>query len=251
MTSPPEQTKDTRLSTRGKNKFTGGVNWGAGNSFDTEGQVRYIYFRDEGDGGIEAFPMAITGPQVIAANTQKRILAAVVGTPGATDATSGGSPALFVGTYPLGWNGVNYDRLRNNVNLLNVSDASTTTFTGADIATFNARSLLVVIDCTSLTGTSYLPEVDWKDGAGNYPVLWQQKTAKTGAARTLILIGPGVANAPIIASATVGDGATPSVDSATANELIQIPFPVPNTIRIKITKTAVTVFTANLQVQGS
>lgn len=153
---------------------------------------------------------------------------------------------------PFLYNGVSWDRMRSNVNLQSVSDTTTATYTGPDIPTYNARAVTVLISVTAFSDTSYTPEVQWKDGAGNYRSLWQQKTAKTGAADTIINIGPGVLGAQVVDGATVGDAAFGTTDSATLNQLVQIGFPVPNIIRIKVTKVhAAGAFTGNFQVQGS
>lgn len=146
--------------------------------------------------------------------------------------------------------GTTFDFARSNNVLANVADVTTATYTGPDIRTYNARSILIYFNVTSFTDTSYTPELDWKDGAGNYQLLWKQNTAKTAAADTVILLGVG-ATTQIVASGT-GLIAYPSVDSATANELIISSFPVPPIIRLKVTKVhAAGAFTGNFQVYGS
>lgn len=129
--SQPGGPLNTQLSTRGKNRFTNGIDWGAAHSFDTEQMIRYVYFKDEGDGGIEAFANVITGPEVVSGNSTGRIVAAAVGQPGAADGLSGGSPGLFVAGYGLGWNGSNWDRVRGN-------DAVWASVSGASGATIKA-----------------------------------------------------------------------------------------------------------------
>jgi hypothetical protein len=148
------------------------------------------------------------------------------------------------------YNGSTFDFARNNQSLLAVNDATTATYTGTDLKTYNFRQLLIYFNVTSFTDTSYQPELDWKDGLGNYNALWKQHTVKTAAADTVIAIGAGSTGAMVPAG---GDGLAgyPTADSATANQLIQISFPVPPIIRLKVTKVhAAGVYSANLHVIG-
>lgn len=155
--SQPGAALRSELSTHGKNKFRNGIDWGNGHSIDTEQMVRYIYFRDEGDGGVQAYMQSIVGPEVTSDNTIGRILAAAVGQPGAIDAVSAGQASLYVGSYGLAFNGVNMDRLRGN-------DGTWASVSGASGATIRAdpgagnkwriMSMLLTVDTAGLVTVS-------------------------------------------------------------------------------------------------
>lgn len=256
MTNPqPSPIPSPARQDKGRNKFLNTLDFGPSSSLNLEKQARYLYVdQDPTDGGVKAIPVFLVAPQSDPVLTRIRAQS-VAGQLG--DAFGGGTAVAGSYIIPYNYNASagatgTYDRVRNNVTLFDAADVTTSTYTGPDILTYNAKSILVLIDVTTFTDTSYAPEVDWKDFAGNYRVLWQQKTVKTGAAATLLVIGPGCLGAQVVDGATVGDAAFGTTDSATANELVQIGFPVPTTIRIKVTKVhAAGAFTGHFTVQGS
>jgi hypothetical protein len=113
------------------------------------------------------------------------------------------------------FNGVSYDRERNNFDTAALVTASgaTTTQTGSDQTNFNGRGVIVVLDMTTAGSGSVTLEIDGKDAASGkyYPLL-------TGAAV--------VSNTTNVYTVYPGAPATANV-SANA--------PLPRTWRVKVT----------------
>lgn len=117
------------------------------------------------------------------------------------------------------------------------TDTTTATFTSPNIVTFNAKSVSVLFNVTAFSDTSYSPEVDYKDANGNTRILWKQNTAKTGAADTIVNIGvPPAGGGAQVSSSTTGDATFANTDSATANQLVTLPWLVPRILIMKVTK---------------
>lgn len=80
------------------------------------------------------------------------------------DAGDAGSASFTLATATQSFNGVNYDRTRNNIDVsLTTQTGATTTFTSADQTNFNGGHIVVVLDMTVIGTGSVTLEIDNKD----------------------------------------------------------------------------------------
>lgn len=105
----------------------------------------------------------------------------------------GGSNPLAVGQFD--YNGATWDRHRNNVAATLLASASrTTTQTSADIVTYNAKAITVVLDVTVVAASpSVTVTINGKDPASGKYYLLLSGAAVLTAVTNVYSIGPGIA----------------------------------------------------------
>lgn len=232
--------KPKLISNSPPNTPTSATGWNLSQSF------RGYRFLEDSEGDIIAFPVMLTDTQ---GNNPLNI---VNPSADAVSAAAGATRVIGVEAFAYQFNGASWDRRRGNSSLYNVSDASTTNFTGGSINTYNARTVIIQLLVATFTGTSWTPEIDYRDGTGSWRPLWVAATARTGAKNDIIILGPGGAAAVGTAGvgASTGYAGYSTTDSATANNLIIVPFAFGPNIRVVITKSAASTFSANFEVDG-
>jgi len=131
------------------------------------------------------------------------------------DNTAAAVQGLFVNAEQFMYNGTGFDKVRNNTEVtLLASGARTTTQTSADITTFNAGAIQVILDMTNVAaGPSVVVSIDGKDPAsGKYYNLLTGANVTTNSTNVYTV-----------------DPAIPAVANVTAQKRL------PRTIRIVVT----------------
>ena len=118
------------------------------------------------------------------------------GSPLVTPADGASTPtnAIPTQTFPMAWNGSNWDKLRDNEDgFTAIASASyTTTQTIADQLNINARGVIVVVNMTVVGTGSITPEIDGKDPAtGQYYSTLTASAAITGNGVFVYQVYPG------------------------------------------------------------
>jgi hypothetical protein len=131
------------------NRIRGTPDFGNGNNWDFEQQIRAIGVEyDPANGLVAAQPALITSSQFLAtgAGGNGKILSAIVMQAAAADAVTGGVGALATAQFPYAFNGSNNDRQRGNDGVINtVSAASPATLIAAPGAGLKTRIMRMVI----------------------------------------------------------------------------------------------------------
>jgi len=98
----------------------------------------------------------------------------------------------MIGAQPLIYNGVNWDRPRNNVDVtLLASAARTTTQTSADIVAYNCQAIILTLDVTATGGTiSLTPTINYKDPASGKYIQLLAGTTVAATGTTTYVIDP-------------------------------------------------------------
>lgn len=128
-------------------------------------------------------------------------LAAYNGTPGSVKplhTTQGGGDTSVAGQLAVGlwlYNGISWDRKRNNLSgTLLASAARTATASSADQTNYNHRDLTIIVNVTSITSTPLLTvTIEGKDSISGsyYTILTSQQIAATGM--TVLRVSPSAA----------------------------------------------------------
>lgn len=117
-----------------------------------------------------------------------------------TDNTSAAVQGLFTNSELLMYNGVGFDKVRNNteVTLLN-SAARTTTQTSSDITTYNLSAIQIILDVTTPGTGSITVSIDGKDPASGKYYNLLTGSAVTTAVTNVYTVDP---NVPAVANVT-------------------------------------------------
>jgi hypothetical protein len=100
--------------------------------------------------------------------------------------------APIVGAALHMFNGATWDRVRNNREIVVLASAAqTTTQTGSDMTSYNARGVHFIVHVTTPGTGSITPKLQGKDANGNYYDLLVGP-AITAAGTTVLKLGPGI-----------------------------------------------------------
>lgn len=187
---------------------------------DTDKQAVSLYGKSSAAGDT-ALLVDSSGRQIIASGAGAAVSDGATSTAVFPYDSAGVSRPLV--TLPLIYNGSTLDRQRSNIDLTVLASAARTAATNsADIVTYNARFLRVVVNVTAVTGSASLTfTVKAKDVLSGVYTTILASAAVIATGTTELLIGPGllaaanaVANAPLPRTFRV-EVAVGTADSAT------------------------------------
>lgn len=108
---------------------------------------------------------------------------------------SDGEQDFIALTWPYGFNGLSWDRLRTNQDqTILASAARTATLNSADFTNYNHRGVIVTLDVTASADTpSITLQIEHKDlGGSKYEILLLTTAAVTGAGVHTYIVYPGI-----------------------------------------------------------
>ncbi len=155
-------------------------------SVDAGGLIIKKNYHDNGDGTFSevAYTTSAASPSSLGQKTMANSAPVVIASDQSAVAISntlvsaasadGRAASATPGDGVLVWNGTNFDRIRNNISGTAIASGPfTTTQTVADILTYNARYLDVILDMTTVGTGSVTLTINGKDPASGkyYPLL--------------------------------------------------------------------------------